>query len=484
MKKRLTQVAAIALAGCMLAGCAGSGNKTKETLNPADYETDKKFITIVDSTPNVESEAEMKLYTDAGFNTFILTEDYVPMTENGKLSDSYKKAIEKLGDMGLNVWIRNMWNDGDYFDLDKAKSGSNYGSPYTMQPRKITSEFDAFPEVTGFYMADELYKETLKDNPDTEADESLYCSMDKMDKLIEWKNTYYPDKFWHINHVPSSSYDHWEDGDYASFIQHYVDTILRKLKSGGRSISMDHYPLTQSDAVDTNYLCDILTLGNIARDYNASVSEDQKAEFCICLQTFQNQSELSLELYHTRDVESVQDITFQMYTGMACGTTMFEYFCWRTYDALGMYGIVDETGQKRIYDYVKGANELALPFEKVVLAFDWQGLTVKKGELSGKDDVFGEVDGMTIEDTGVLQSIDSRYDAIVGCFKKDGQDGYMAVNFTNPALKRTNAVTMNFKGCTQALVYTEEGTEQVNLTKDGDLRLILKEGQAAFVIPK
>ena len=97
MKKRLTQVAAIALAGCMLAGCAGSGNKTKETLNPADYETDKKFITIVDSTPTVESEAQRKLYTDAGFNTFILTEDYVPMTEHGKLSDSYKKAIEKLG---------------------------------------------------------------------------------------------------------------------------------------------------------------------------------------------------------------------------------------------------------------------------------------------------------------------------------------------------------------------------------------------------
>lgn len=482
MKKRLTQVVAIALAGCMLAGCAGSGSKSKVTLNPADYETDKEFITLVDATPNVESEKEMKLYTDAGFNTFVLTEDYVPMTENGTLSNAYKKSIEKLGDLGLNVWIRNMWNDPDYFDLDKAKEGSNYGSPYSMQPRKITTEFDAFPEVTGFYMADELYKVTLTDNPDTEADESIWCAMDQMSKLVEWKNKYYPDEFWHINHVPSSSYDHWQDGDYEAFIQHYVDTILRKLTSGGRSISMDHYPLNEKNAIDTNYLADILTLANITRDYNASVAEDQQANLCICLQTFQNQA--NIEQYRSRDIESPQDITFQMYTTMACGASMFEYFCWRTYSTLGMYGIVDETGEKRIYDHIKAANELALPFQKVVLAFDWQGLTVKKGELSGKDDVFGEVDGMTIEDTGVLNSIESRYDTVVGCFKKDGQDGYMAVNYTNPALNQTNAVTLNFKGCTQALVYTEEGTKQVNLTKDGDLRLILKQGQGAFVIPK
>lgn len=482
MRKKLCRVLSLVMVTCMLAGCSGSKvNVSNKKIDPKDFETDKTFITLVDATPNVDSEEEMKLYTDLGVNTFVLTEDYVSMVEDGTLSKSYKNSITKLQDLGLNIWIRNMWNDPDYFDSDKAKEGSNYGSPYSMQPRKITTEFSEFPGVTGFYMADELYKKTLKDNPETEADESLYCAMDQMGKLVEWKNKYYPNAFWHINHVPSSSYDHWQEDGYPEFVQHYVDTILRKLTSGGRSVSLDHYPLTAADNIDDNYLFDLLTCANITRDYNKSVEEDQKANFCICLQTFQN---TTVSAMRTRDITSSDDITMQMYTGMACGASMFEYFCWRTYSAFGMYGIVDEAGGKRIYDHVKEASDTALPFQKIVLGFDWQGLTVNKGEMSGKDDVFGEVDGMTIEDTGVLNNIDSRYDTIVGCFKKGEQDGYMAVNYTNPILKRTNAVTMNFKGCSQALVYTEEGTKQVNLTEDGDLRVVLEPGQAAFVIPQ
>lgn len=483
MRKKLSRALSLVMVTCMLAGCSGSKlNVSNVKINPKDYETDKTFITMADSTPSTESENEMKLYTELGLNTFILTEDFVPMVENKTVSESYKNSIKTLENLGLNVWIRNMWNDPQYFSLNKEKTGSNYGSPYTMQPRNITTEFSEFAGVTGFYMADELYKETLKDNKETEADESLYCAMDQLGDLIEWKNKYYPNAFWHINHVPSGSYDHWESGSYKDFIQYYVDNVLRKLTSGGRSISLDHYPLKTDEKIDDTFLSDLLTFANVTKEYNESVEEEQKADFCICLQTFQDEN--MQELYHTRDITSSDDITFQMYTGMACGASMFEYFCWRTYSGIGLYGIVDENGEKRIYDYVKEANEQALPFQKVVLAFDWKGMTVNKGEMSGKDDTFSEVEGLTTDETGVLQGVESRYDAVVGCFKKDKQDGYMAVNYTNPALKQTNSIMMNFKGCTQALVYTEEGTKQVNLTEDGELRLVLESGQAAFVIPK
>jgi hypothetical protein len=90
---------------------------------------------------------------------------------------------------------------------------------------------------------------------------------------------------------------------------------------------------------------------------------------------------------------------------------------------------------------------------------------------------------MVAEDTGVLEKVESRYDAIVGCFEKDGQDGYMVVNYTAPDLNQSNMVTLTFPGCTTALVYTEEGTEQVDLVEGGILRVTLDCGQAAFVIP-
>lgn len=482
MKKRVTQITALLLAVGMLVGCGkGSTVSSNSTLNPEDFEGTENFITIVDCPPNPLDEKGMELYTGLGVNTFVLTEDYTPMVGDEGLGETYKESIKTLGQKGLNVWIRNMWNDPDYFDLEQAKTGSSYGTPYTMEPRKITTEFSEFSEVKGFYMADELFMVTKEDNPATEDNESLHCAMDQMDKLVEWKNTYYPDAYWHINHVPSTSYDHWPSGEsYATFVQHYIDTILKKLTSGGRSICFDNYPLTGAGKISDSYILDVVTFANAARDYNATAEEGQKADFGICLQTFMNTN----PGFELRDITSAADITFQMYTGMAAGAHLFEYFCWRSYDSFGMYGMVDETGEKRVYDYVKEANERALPFEKVVLSFDWKGLTAKKGDMSGKDDTFGDVKDLLIQDTGSLSSISSRYDTIVGCFEKDGQDGFMVVNYTEPILDMTNAVTLTFKNCSQVLVYTEEGTEVKNLTEEGQLRLTLDAGQGAFVIPK
>ena len=481
MKKAMTRVTILLLLAALLAGCgAQAEEKPSVSLKPEDFETDQTFWTIVDATPNPLDEEAVKLYIDVGVNTFIMTEDYVPLVEDGKLSESYKNAIRTISDKGLNVWIRNMWNDPDYFDCDVKKEGSNYGSPYTMEPRKITTEFSEFPALNGFYMADELYMTTLEDNPDTPYDDSLFCAMDQMDKLIQWKNTYYPDAYWHINHVPSSSYDHWPSGQtYADFIQYYVDNICKKLTSGGRSICLDNYPLKEDMKIDDSYLPDLLTVANIARDYNKEAAEGQKATYGICLQTFQNTHPNA----HIRDLTSTADVTFQMFTGMALGARLFEYFCWRTYDSLGMYGVVDAAGKPRIYDYVKEANETVLPFERVMCSFDWQGLTTCRGDNAGIEDAFSDVQDMLIADTGVLTSVKSRYDAIVGCFTKGEQPGYMVVNYTAPNYNQTNIVDLIFKDCTQALVYTVDGVETVTLTQNGELRLVLDAGQGAFVIP-
>lgn len=478
--KKTCQVAATAIIMCMLAGCGGKNGEATVTLKPEDFESDEAFITIVDATPNALQEDALELYSELGVNTFVLTEDYVPMTEDGALTDSYRKSIQAAGEKGLNVWIRNMWNDPDYFESGTDKTGSNYGSPYQMSARNLTTEFSEFPEVTGFYMADEAYMHKLTDDPATDYDESLFSNFDELTKLIDWKNKYYPNAYMHMNHVPSASYDHWPAGtSYAEFIQYYVDTIVKRLESGGRSICLDNYPLLEGGTLSDTYLTDLLTVANIARDYNAGAAEGQKATYGICLQTFQNTDSKA----RLRDITSAEDVTFQMYTGMAMGARLFEYFCYRTYDSLGIYGIVDSAGEKRVFDYVKEANERALPFEKVLNSFDYRGLTVSKGKMSGKDDTFGQLKGLLLEDTASLSSVSGRYDTIVGCFRKGDQDGYMAVNYTAPNDNLTNAVMLEFKDCSHALVYTEDGVKDMKLTAKGELRLSLKAGEGAFIIP-
>lgn len=479
MKRMVSLLLAAVLLVGLLSGCGdASAEQPGITLNPADYETDAKMILVADMPPSPFDEAAVKLYKDMGFTHWLLTEDHTPMVFDGTLHEDYKNAIELLSQQGFEVWIRNMQNDPAYFQIEETKTGSNYGYPYTLEPRDITDDFAAYPSVTGFYMMDEPFQITRQDDPATEDREDLHPAFDQLGTLIEWKNTYYPDAFWHVNHVPCTSLDHYPSGTtYEDFIDAYVETVLKKLDGGGKSICMDHYPLPDGGGViKETFLHDVLVLSHATKEYNATVAEDEKATMGICLQTFRD---VNLKL---RDITSANDITFQMYTGMAGGARMFEYFCYRSLDGIGLFGIIDMEGNPRIYDYVLEANQRALPFQRVVCAFDWYGMMVNHGKESGVENIFEIVSEYVLTEANVLKKIDSRYDAIVGCFEQDGQDGYMVVNYTAPDLNLTNIITLTFSGCTTALVYTEEGTQQVNLV-DGELRVTLDCGQAAFIIP-
>ena len=102
---------------------------------------------------------------------------------------------------------------------------------------------------------------------------------------------------------------------------------------------------------------------------------------------------------------------------------------------------------------------------------------------------FGYVSGMVLTDSdnGVLSSVASTDDAIVGCFTKDALNGYMVVNFNDPAaVTGDNTVTLTFAGCTRARVYTNvngELTSQLVDLIDGVYTAILAPGSACFVIP-
>ena len=121
----------------------------------------KKFLKFADLPPNPMDDRDLGTYKELGFDVCLLTEDDVKLVKNGLLNEDYKQAIRNIGKNGLNVWIRNMYNDEDYFQCDIDKSGSNYGTSYEMAPRNITTEFEEFSGITGFYMADEAYMYTM-----------------------------------------------------------------------------------------------------------------------------------------------------------------------------------------------------------------------------------------------------------------------------------------------------------------------------------
>ena len=172
---------------------------------------------------------------------------------------------------------------------------------------------------------------------------------------------------------------------------------------------------------------------------------------------------------------------------MAMGADLFEYFA---YNSNGDFdGIMNQDGTKRIYALVAEGNK-ALAFHDVINTFTWNGIMTSTGSVnSHNSEAFESVANMVLADAtnGVLSSVASTDDAIVGCFAKDGLNGYMAVNFNDPAaVTGNNNVTLSFANCTRARVYTiADGvlsSQLVDLT-NGSYTATLVPGGACFVIP-
>ena len=89
-----------------------------------------------------------------------------------------------------------------------------------------------------------------------------------------------------------------------------------------------------------------------------------------------------------------------------------------------------------------------------------------------------------LQSSETLKSMESKEDAFAGVFEDaEGREGFLAVNFTDPAKNVTNEVTMTFeKGYTNAIV-VKNGTESIEKVKSNSLTIELAAGEGAFVIP-
>ena len=445
---------------------------------------ENKFIRIADLPPDPTDHADLEKYKNLGMNVCLLTEDDVKLVSGGTVSQDYKKAIENIGSHGMQVWIRNMFNDPDYFECDAYKEGSNYGEEYEMEPRHITGEFEAFPQVTGFYMADEAYMYQLPREPVVEwmkPDSWQYASFDRLTKLVDWKNKYYPHAFWHMNHVPGQSWDHYlpRDGqiyDYEDFLTSYTEVILKRLKGCGRSLCLDNYPLIGKNYLEKDYLFDLMTAAKVTRKYNETAAPEDQATFGICLQTFEAKSMFD---DRRRDITMPEEVTLQMYVGMALGARLFEYFSYRSYKR-EFFGILDPEKNNRIYGHVKTAGDRAAFYEPILSGFQSRGgYMVPGSQLSHNTAAMVMAKDLFCEPHEIR--VRSQYDTLVGCFTADGCKAYMLVNYTDPIRQCTGKVTLEGGGVTQLRLY-KDGREEVLTAEDGVFTVTLEPGNCAFVV--
>ncbi len=442
------------------------------------------FIKFADLPPNPLDPQALAHYKQLGLNTFLLTEDDVKLIRDGRLNPDYLQAIENISAQGLQVWIRNMYNDPDYFDCPAHKTGSNYGTPYELEPRHITDEFAAYPAVSGFYMADEAYMYTLPERIHIDwmrPDCHLYPAFDQLTRVVDWKNRYYPDTFFHMNHVPSASWDHYlpKDGriySYEDFLTCYADTVLRRLKGCGRSLCLDNYPFIGDNYLETDYLFDLLTAAKVTRAYNASSAPEDRATFGLCIQTFEA-TKLTYD-GRKRDITMPEEVTLQMYVGMALGARLFEYFCYRSFGH-ELAGILDPEEGDRIYSLVRTAGERVQYLEPVLCELESSGAFMVPGSLYS----FNTAAMVMARDLFCRPyefAVESQYDTLVGCLSAPGRKAYMLVNYTDPIRHCTGTVTLH-TGSVPQLTLWQDGKQTLVNTQNGRLTLTLAPGGAALV---
>ena len=412
----------------------------------------------------------------AGDKVYTTDRDYILTVGN-----DYLQSLENLDNAGLNVWIRNYHNTADYFTSDLTAALMLY---------KDT--------IDGFYMVDEMFQTEALKNASGQTATSDFAAMEA---VRDWFNLNFADKYYHSNHVPMSSWDHYtgvnggtlsgiDVAGYQNFLTLYKQNFNDQLtNASGTSISFDNYPFvheqgtyggffgiggTFESGIQDTYLLNCLIAAQVA-------GED---DFGLCVQTF-HASDLKNKT--SRDITSAAEVSLQIYTGLAMGADLFEYFA---YNSNGDFNaIMNQDGSKRIYDLVKEGNQ-ALCFADVVNSFAWNGIVTSAGSSNSHNgDAFESVADrvLTNASNGVLDSYSSTDDAIIGCFTKDALNGYMVANFNDPAaVTGNNTVNLTFAGCTRARVYTcVDGvlTSQLVELTNGACTVTLAPGAGCFVIP-
>lgn len=399
--------------------------------------------------------AGLAAYKAAGFTAVYVGEDYTAMRDDaGNVTDAYLQQV-LLAAQDFDILYRN-------FNTASPAAAAAYWDG-------ITTQLNVSDRILGFY----------------QYDEPTLAGIGDLLPLVSWQNTYAADKLFHGNLLPGYAPAASIGDSYAAYVQTYVDTILAQV-NGPKTLCVDNYPLVQktgltgkkTNILRSGYLADLLTVANIAREYNRTAGITGPITTAFCIQAFAGSD--------VRAISTKADIAFQVNTALALGARGLEYFAYHSAadDGTGnsITGMLDADGNTTAaYEAVAAVNSELQRWDHVIAAFDWQGAALVAGSVS-HDRSFSAGEAATLEAlTGA--AVTATADTVVGQFADAaGRTGYMAVNFTEPSAGTVDEVTVTLTDSRRALVYRNGAGQLVSLP-DGVLVLELAAGEAAFVIP-
>ena len=323
------------------------------------------------------------------------------------------------------------------------------------------------------------YFEDMKTNPVVEG--VIGCDEPNVTKISMLASDYqdfkkeFPDTPYWVNLFPDYATSEQLGGvTWEKYVDTYKEKMLSKYDPNYRILMCDCYPLMSGTNIYAKWLYNLEYLRKTADSVDAELQMYMQA------QGF---------LGRWRQPTRVSELTYQAYVYLAYGVNSISYYPWLTPgggDDPNKGPIAEDNTPTYIYDFVKATNKEIQSFDEVYLDFDWKAVigSVGTSNFQGEKCLnFANCKNLKSK-YGVLGSVKSYKDALVGCFEnEDGYQSFIVANFDQPKSTFTNTVTLNFRGgVNKAIVYVKGVPETVDLV-NGKLTKDLKAGEGLYVIP-
>lgn len=388
-----------------------------------------------------------------------------------------QKSYDYLKDCGFNA-IYAMYEyavEHEQAILDSLDYAYNAGINYYAKSGKIFSwDKNVTPLEPGYFSTDYLISK-YKNHPAFKGhlvcDEPNMVYYDALKARKEFYEQELPGKEFYVNLFPCYATDEQlGTSSYEEYVSSYIDKVNPEV------LSFDHYSLSNDGGLPH---CKPDSLYN--REVVAYLCSQKNIPYM-------NFSLVSSSQYEKRPMFSEADISWQVMTDLAYGTSGVQYFCvYPVIEGNFRNALFDEDGEPTVfYNYAKNINEAALFMDEAYLSYKWVGTITNKGtEYSEEIGIpTFEYCKHSINSYDVLRKVTSNYNTLVGCFesKVDNYRGYMVTNFEDPADERVDEVTLKFSNTNKALIYHKASKEVVTLN-NGVLNLNIEPGDGMFVIP-
>ena len=408
------------------------------------YANDKEMMIGGWSEP-INTLADYQFAKEMGLNLILIEGRYA---KNG--TREFEEVLRYCEQVGLDVFI----TVGNALHTEFAKERWSADS----------TDYSRFPAVKAINYWDEPWRKNF----------------DRVAELIDEHMEKYGDKIdVFINHFPNTAVGAFGGLTYEEFISEYVDKILLKSKEGHRYLSADIYPLELRNGesfVRTNWLGCIETIALQGKRANALTH--------FFIQTTEHRGDE--QIYYRAITE--KDLRWQIFVNFAFGIQAYSFF---TYSDSFCKGFSNSCVRKDVscsthnqYYWAQTVNRETAAFDHVYLSFEWKGTLPVIGteNTTGINENFNGL-SYSVKKIDCLKEVTASQDALIGQFKdKDGNDGLIITNFTDPALELENKIVITFENADKARVYYKGEYKDYSIINN-QMEFTLDAGDGVFVIP-